>query len=350
MFFFKEFSFSKKVLFVNVLFTLAVLAYETVYPLPIMLLMFTIMQKEKSKRIYIWLLSFVVIIGINLFLRLVSMGDVLGGDYASPLYNQPIQVRIEQSFKVLARLITPPYHSVIIFSILFVVLFVLVFIMCFYIYKRISNKKAFIALLVALFVSCLVAFTFPVSTKTSETDRLLYFPSVMLVVILAIPISFLSTRARMFYIGFLILFQLTFTINQIGHWERATLIKNTLVNQLSSMTGKKITLINVPKDREGAFVLAGVLDEALLLEGKDPQNFLEVNVISGYDLKKWEENIKPKQIASGVYFIPPQTLLKDMGDGYIYLEFNAKMLKMEKHTAEILYFDGSDFKSFKEFQ
>ena len=148
---------------------------------------------------------------------------MLGGEYASFIFDQQLLERLGKIFRVLSRLIAPPNVSAKAF--LFVLGFISLFYGGFFVYAYRFRKSHFRSAVIVgfmLIVGSLVAFTFPVSTKTSESDRLLYFPSVFFVLFVSVLLHSLPRVANKTAIIVLVIFQLHYTTKQIGYWNQAS--------------------------------------------------------------------------------------------------------------------------------
>jgi hypothetical protein len=99
--------------------------------------------------------------------------------------------------------------------------------------------------------------------------------------------------------------------------------------------------LNVPDEHQGAYMLAGVLDEALLINGVDTSRVHQVNILRKED-KGVKGRILPEYGSGGVYVFPGTRLVKtDDGRSLI---LHAGKTWYRTGTDQVWYWDRVSFR------
>lgn len=156
-----------------------------------------------------------------------------------------------------------------------------------------KNKEAFrwhsplVLIFLSLLLAIIIPVSFPVSTRTSETDRLLYFPSVWICLLIAFLIFHLCRHRYLLFIA--IFWTLGASVYFLDlnqrNWREASRITRSTLSQLKQKTGegRAVVLINLPDEHKGAFIFRMGFQEALLMDGIDTSRVKVINLLKPQD-------------------------------------------------------------------
>jgi hypothetical protein len=191
-----------------------------------------------------------------------------------------------------------------------------------------------------LLCSIAVAVSFPVSTRTSSTDRLLYFPSVFLCVAAAMIVAELAgTRLKgVLLVGVVVAGSLWGIMVNSWNWRVASDSTGRILGLARELSGSGIHLylINVPDEHLGAYMLAGVLDDALLVNGVDTAMVTQVNVLLKED-DGVRGRIRPVP-DSGGRSIFPGVRVEEAGQGQLLIRYAGRLWRASG-TDQVWYWD-----------
>lgn len=340
--------FYRKLMISSLLYFGGLFAYELVFPLPALIVFCCWLETKNIRLVFLWIVSLTASIALHFLIRSFATNSILGGEYASFVFDQQLLERLGKIFRVLARLIAPPNVSAKAF--LFFFGFISLFYGGLFVYAyrfRKSYYRSAIIVLSMVLVSCLVAFTFPVSTKTSESDRLLYFPSVFFVLLILILVHSLPRRAKAITVTILVLFQLYYSAIQIGYWNRASDQMKQLLERINDaqQANKNILLVNLPEEINGAYMLPGVLSEALVMRGIKTENVQMINFLDGTTLRSIKEPYEIKKKDTLTWNLPPVTLVtySKERNQYIIKSSDVSVIHQSSNT-EIWYWNGFEYR------
>jgi hypothetical protein len=195
-----------------------------------------------------------------------------------------------------------------------------------------ADKAKWITLILFALISLLIPIAFGVSTRTSESDRLLYFPScfVCMFLVAAILRIFRKKIVRLLWIaGISIYFVCFLEINNM-RWVKASRAAESILETVRNRGTKNVIMINIPDELEGAFVFRNGLEKALEINKTDTSkvkimNYLKrtdylkiVNYLKRTDYLKAGETI-PVQTTDSTLIIYPECQIVQHGDQYIQL-------------------------------
>lgn len=239
----------------------------------------------------------------------------------------------------------PPSNNAIWLTWVFVLL---ILISVIYIIKNLNRFRENIILrnLAVLFAMLGIANIVPivvgVSTQTSESDRLLYFPSVFVCMIWAFGIVFMVRRPALkrILIYSTITYNLIFLELNNLNWRKASFITSSILEKINERKQVKdsgrLFFLNIPNEIQGAYVFRLGFMDALKLYGVDSLRFIPVNYLQRNDLEKIKEknilNISDTEIV-----LPPHILLKRIAYGSYQIFENGK-LKYTSSTGDEVYY------------
>lgn len=295
--------------FLAVLFWLiGLLAYESIIVLPAMLLL---LDYKKSRGLVraaaAWFLAGVVYLG----LRLIT--GTLATSYGSHgLTDKKADGLVVRAIKVIGRCFLPPmensHHMTVLFAFVGMMLAGLLFL--WWRKVKIYNGKLLSFLLPAgLFLLALApAILFGISTRTSEGDRLIYFPSIVLCLMTA---GLLSSLVRKNVWRWAILIAMAipcvlFIQQNNRRWVFASETAVALFDTVKRADAGRVILVNVADEWEGAFIFRNNFKTALAVNGIDSNKAIVSNYLKRLDYLAVGRSISPV-LRDGSWFIYPVT-------------------------------------------
>ena len=209
-----------------------------------------------------------------------------------------------------------------------------------------TRWKTFAFLSGELCISCIVPFIIGVSKQTSETVRLLYFPSVFVCMIGGFGIVFLVKRPWLQWIQiFLVIsYNLTFLELNNMNWRKASSITMAILEKINEEKRNgdpgRIFFLNIPNEIDGAYVFRTGFPNALLLYEMDSARFIAVNYLPRKDLEKMQKKIVLKEDHSEIV-LPPDIVIKKDASGICQI-FDHEKLKFISRDADQIYFWNID--------
>lgn len=314
-------------LFSYLLFLLGLLSKESVLVYPGFLFLYEIYdhlnQKKAANKIY-KIFYFPLIYAVAFFpyfkLRYWGLKQFIGG-YGSDVHMNFDFAIILRGLYSSIRIFIPPLNPVyagiwpLSFSVFLAVILIFT-IVCFWkrgIYNSIA--KLVILLLGLFFVSLLPVINIPVSLWTTEGERLLYLPSVFLVILSVFVLGFLLSRFRLITAIVFITLSLFFSYQLYASnqkWIAAGQISKQVLESIDrELEGDGMFLINIPDSLNGAYIYRNSLYPATQLfcqsqiDGIDNASFH--NILSpsdAVDVTQIAENEYRVQLRSpGTFFM-----------------------------------------------
>jgi hypothetical protein len=294
---------------VAVCYFISLAAYESTIIFPLILIPLMIREKEASKSKKLYLLCLIFTLAVHLIVRTVISGG-LTGPYGEGFFSSGFTRYITNVAKVAGRLFLPPLRSSLLLSAIFILLTLSV---AYYIsknFRRIRTGfigKDLLLLLLILGITCTIPVLSAVSTQTSESDRMLYFPSVFLCMAEACILLFLIRNRKIKIVSIILIlcYNTVFLEKNNLNWKKASSLTSFILNKVFSDTSSsKIFFANVPEEIEGAYVFRLGFKDALSLYGVDSTKALVVNFLDRKTVENLSGRIRP--VRSGeTLFIPP---------------------------------------------
>jgi protein O-mannosyl-transferase len=294
-------------------FLLGLLCYESILLLP---LVAEALQWHRGKAVNKIIRSLGLWTGVVAFYLLCRyfFSGVIFGDYGGRLVSlHPSAHGLSKYVKVLGRLLLPgTEHSgllVVLVSVIGLLLLVLHLLA-----SRIGGLKqlrstGYAKLVLALVLSLLIPMAFGVSTRTSEGDRLLYFPSCFLCMLLAFMVLYLFRHpwprrlALLLVSGYFVFFLET----NNRRWIEASRASEEILRTVKQSEARQICLINLPDELEGAFVFRNGFYKSLVINRVDTSKVIVANYLGRLDYLRVQGAIEPSPAVGDSIFIYPRT-------------------------------------------
>jgi hypothetical protein len=297
--------------------------YESVMLLPLMV--FVILYGRVARReLSWWMMALSVTLGIHLILRILVSGGV-AGEYGSHFLGGQLLHYAKNILGVTGRLFFPPMPGGRVLM-LFVLLLVLGSIALLFYLRRVGWSRLewgwLSRLLLLLGLACVVPVFAGVSTHTSESDRFLYFPSYFL----CPGISFLAVhllQGRRWLAGgitVLLLYEVFFLERNNRNWVMASSTTREVLAAVSNAmggagmggVGKKVFVVNLPDERDGAYIFRLGLPEALLMKGMDTAGLVIVSHLRRDAALNLPDSLSIRTNGTLVQ-LPPDVVIRRMG-------------------------------------
>jgi protein O-mannosyl-transferase len=302
---------------------LGLLCYESIIFLPLIILMITWMKKSSLKKLSVTGLFWLTIMCLYLVVRFLLSGEITG-DYGNRIADLGLKRKMLNAGKVFGRLFLPGSEN----QALLIIGVVVLFFVSLVIYRAIIRKKnseessrsKYLSLFIFLVCSLIIPVAFGVSTRTSEGDRLLYFPSVFLCMLMVSTIVWLSKESltRTITLSIITAYFLVFLeINNL-QWVKASSAAHTVLDAIRHRGSRDIILINVPDELEGAFIFRNGLVKALIIYKMDTSGIKIVNYLKRTDYLRTGK-ITPIRILDSTFLIYPSVRVENQTNQTIQL-------------------------------
>ena len=306
-----------------IFFLLGLLCYESIIFLPAIILIILWIKERSAKNLFRQSVFWLLVIFFYLFIRFLLSGEITG-NYGSRLSDNHLLQKCLNTGKVFGRLFLPGSElQSLLTALTIVICFFTITITGFILRNKNQsnvNKSKWIVLMAFALISLLIPIAFGVSTRTSEGDRLLYFPScfICMLLISAILLIFKNASVRwLWFSGITIYFLCFLEINNM-RWVKASKAAESILETVRNSGTKNVILINVPDELEGAFVFRNGLVKALEINKRDTSKVKIMNYLKRADYLKTEQTI-PVQMIDSTLIIYPECSIVLHGDQYIQL-------------------------------
>ncbi len=297
-----------KGLYFIVLYFAGLLAYESILLLPFILMCFWWRTSRSSVAMAKLLLSSMVLVAAYLLTRYMFSGAVYG-DYGERMLTNDLSGAFFKTLKTFGRTVLPPVErSELMVTLFGVVLSALLWggVQLFR-KKNVPYRHHVFRVVAAFLLSMLIPSLFGVSTRTSEGDRLLYFPSVFLVILIAFVVMQVAQKiVRWTLICIVSLYFGAFLLVNNAQWEKASGASEAILASIIENKGTKSLVINLPDELEGAFVFRNGFYKAVHLHGVDTGRVIVNNYLNRLDYLGINGPIGIDSLHS-YYFIAPVT-------------------------------------------
>ncbi|MBS1659781.1 MAG: hypothetical protein JST68_01885 [Bacteroidetes bacterium] len=293
------------------LYFLGMTAYEPAIFIPITWLAVLYVRGGNWRVLVRWVGASAVVLLISLLCRAVFAGSVTG-EYGNDFFGVGWRRWAANVPKVGGRLFLPPnddsYWVLMVFVGVLVVLGGIGIIFLWRTWRRPLLRKYLVGLVVMLLSACILPVLTAVSTRTSESDRMLYMPSVFLCGLVAFLLVFWGWRRKVVLAVLTVViggYMVFFLEKGNRNWVAASdVVRDVLDKTISRAPGGKLFLINLPDERDGAFIFRQGLSEAMIINEIDTTGVVVVS-----HLTRDEEVVFP---AMGIV-LPPRVRLRRLG-------------------------------------
>jgi protein O-mannosyl-transferase len=322
-------------------------AFESTMIFPLIFWLLLLFENQEFEIKCKWAYALVSTFCLHLVFRYILSGSILGS-YGNEFFHTSLNKYFLNIAKTGGRLILPPSDSAALLTSVFILLISFTF---YYIAKHINRIKQnkiwrSIAILSSMLViTCAIPSVAGVNTRTSESDRLLYFPSVFVCMIWALLIVFNVNHKGLqrLLIFSTIAYNLVFLELNNLNWRRASSITASILDKINeekhSGNSGRIYFMNIPDEIEGAYVFRIGFSDAMKLYGFDPNRFVDVNYLPRSEMSEIKHEIILNTDKTEIS-LPPDIILKKMPSGN-YQIFDHGKLKFTSSMNDKIYFWNS---------
>jgi protein O-mannosyl-transferase len=324
--------------------------FENIFLLPLIAFVFIYEKPFKIKRYIVWGLVFSMALAAHLALRIHYSG-VIWGSYGEKMFTGGITYYFANVFKVIGRLYVPPTDNSLFSMVSFIAGLLFLSAMSFLLLYRYKTSKItvtnYIKILLALLVSLVIPFLFGVSTHTSESDRLLYFPSVFWAILVSFLLIQLAKRQLTCIIltGLLFVYQLFFLRRGVQNWLKASETVAVILDKVKQTKERPLYIINLPDEYNGAYIFRNGFTDALQMYHIDTAGVVVVNHLTRAGEKNIPgDTIRVSRSGSGI-MIPPSTGIYTDQDQAVKINASGQTFNAGKAGHVILFWDKSSLQS-----
>ena len=336
----------KKNLLAIIVYLIGLHAYESILLLPFII----IAWQWKKGRSWRSLVSQGVLWGIVMALYLswrYFISGVVYGGYAERVVDNRLIKYFNQGLKTLGRSVLPPAENSQLITVLFCCVAALLILLHYYLYRKLQMAREWYwkygQLVIAFLIAILVPVLFGVSTRTTEGDRLLYFPSCFLCLLLSFWLLVLLKKNsyRWAVIALLIIGSLGFTIPNNNRWAQASDLTKEVHKIIGEAGDKQIVLINLPEELEGAFAFRNAFYNSLLVQGVDTSRVTVTHYLSRLEYLAAKDEIAGRKEQER-WFIYPATYIIDNQNGVVEIKGpqNEYIASVNKKNSIIYYWNN----------
>jgi hypothetical protein len=339
-----------KILAACVCYFLGLASYESVALLPAILWLLS-KTSRGNQNFRKWWMALGITLLVNVVLREIYSGGVWMAYRGSIFWKDPIAY-VSDTIKIILRVFMPAFNRPILFAALSSLVVAGVAALIFLRRKKIladpGSRNVLRLALGGLVCSIAVAMVFSISTRTSEGDRLLYFPACFFAMLVALLLMQLETRNARWLIGLgIIVAQVVFLVQTRNNWIRASSYARQIVQKISESRSRPLYIVNLPEEFRGAYIFRNCLPEALSFYGVNADGVKIVNKLGYVDARYSNGRILPQETGRNI-FIPPNTSVIHRGDTALSVANGRAAPEMVNVSLRsILYWDKETLRSLR---
>jgi protein O-mannosyl-transferase len=315
----------RRLFWAALLYFIGMAAYEPVILLPLFCLIILYTLPARRKEMFRWGIVLLGVLVLHVGIRIWANGGI-SGRYEGGFFRAGLPHLAGNAVKVAGRLFLPPAENSRAMVVLFLLLIAGWVAVAIYFIRRTGQTRErriyLCALLLMLVIACCMPVITGVSTRTSESDRLLYFPSVFLCCILAfLPVTLVKGRfAQTGVVAGVLIYMLIFLEEGNRNWVRASDMTRAVLKVAGSEPkGKRLLIVNLPDELRGAYIFRNGFPEAMGLIGRNDKNTLIISHLTWDLWCKTPDSIRAEMTGDGIR-IPPGVRISRMAGDSVLVE------------------------------
>lgn len=338
----------KKKLLAIIVYLIGLHAYESILLLPLIIVVW------QWKKGYTWkaLVTEGALWGTVILFYLLwryFISGVIYNRYAEHVVDNRLMKYISLGIKTLGRSVLPPeddsQRMVLLFCTTIVVICLLHYLLFRKMQKATMKGYKYFQLAIAFFIAILIPILFGVSTRTTEGDRLFYFPSCFLCMMLSFLLMVLI-RKNSHRWGIIVLFvagAVYLTVVNNKRWVQASDLTRKVHETIRQANGKRIVLINLPEELEGAFVFRNGFYNSLLVQRIDTSRVIVSHYLKRFEYLTVKGTIQPEK-KNNHLFIYPATYIIDsqLGAFEVKRGQNEYLATVTKSNSTVYYWNNKE--------
>ena len=333
-----------KILLCGFIYLVGLLSYESILLLPMIVWVLSINSGVFPRQNLQRLLYAVGFILGAILLRFIISGAVYA-NYGERMVTSSFNVYLARALKTFGRSIMPPSENAALLQIGFCVFIFFICWLHFRIAKKIGQVKEvwfnYQKLVVCFLLALILPMLFGISSRTSEGDRLLYFPSFFLCLLLSFwgLITMTQKLARGAYFFLLFSYFIYFLVINNRQWEKASTAASAIFFAVNESKGKNIYFINMPDELEGAYVFRNGFQKSLVLHNYDTTKILAINYLTRLEYLNLDSTISVKKFPNHI-MVPPVTRIETNGVLYRLENYtNKQSFLLTKQGSSVYYWN-----------
>ncbi len=294
-------------------------AYESIIVLPGVVLLLKMPAYKRGRELVratgTWFLAGIA----YLVLRWLITGVIVPGYGSDELKERKMGGGVTRAIKVIGRCFLPPMENSRTMSVLFFLVVVILGGLVFLWWRRskVPERKLFTFLMPGgiFLVTLATVLLFGISTRTSEGDRLLYFPSVVLCLIAAGLLSSLVRKTvwRSVLLVVIALPCILFIRQNNRRWIFASETADALFDTVRTANADRVILVNVADEWEGAYIFRNNFKASLTVNGIDTNKVVVNNYLKRLEYLPVGRSIEPVVSDSSWFIYPVTRIVEGMG-------------------------------------
>lgn len=297
---------------------IAMTGYESMMVFPAMVFIWLMGGGSPLKRYMVWMAMLTLTLFLHIWLR-ISVSGSITGDYGSVFFHTNLVEIAVSSAKAVGRLFLPPMASVKLLTVLFLTIMALIVLTAICLWRKIRHdqpaRRFFLQMAASCLIALLVPFYFGVSSHTSESDRLLHFPSFFFCVLLAfglVNLLYPKPALKMIMGSILVYFIVCLQLTCLN-WRKASGAVRVLLNTIEQHDNRgKLYIVNMPEETEGAFIFRTGFRQALDIYHLPHDSLHVVNMIKRDSVLAFRGILEARQHEDGI-FIQPNVFIVQNG-------------------------------------
>ncbi len=326
-------------------FLIGLLCYEAIILLPAIIIILNWDKYKSTQQVFKAIALWSIPVALCLAARYFFSRQIYG-TYGGRMFGRGVRGHFSTLLKTFGRLLLPPLENSASLTIIFGV--VIAFLL--FVHLSLFRKKAigdlfvtkYVQLLMSLVISMIIPAAFGISTRTPEGDRLLYFPSCFLCMIIAFFLFYIVKNiiSRSLTLLILLAYFIYFLQKNNAQWIKASHASNEILQTIKNNRPKGIVLINLPDELEGAVVFRNGFRQALVLNNIDTSKVIYTNLLSRLQYLKTGDPIIPVKQNDGLFVYPVINIqLGNDNQLQLYNSGNKKMITVDKRSYSVYYWD-----------
>ncbi|MBO9634206.1 MAG: hypothetical protein J7578_13905, partial [Chitinophagaceae bacterium] len=266
-----------KISLIALCYFLGLAAYETIIILPLLvgaqLLIMGASRKEMGKILLVLAATF----GLHAGLRIAVSGAFIGG-YGAGFFQGASLDTMLVMLKSAGRVLLPPSDNSQWMMIAFASVLLIGAGALYTVWRRTKNdmgaRRFLYTQLACLAIAMLVPMWLGVSTRTSESDRFLYLPSIFLSGLMAFTLMHLFSKAKqqVIMVALFLVVQVALLEENNLNWKKASDTVLAMKRYIERQQGEgRLLVLNLPGETDGAYIFRVGFKEFLRLYGYDSE-------------------------------------------------------------------------------
>ncbi len=338
----------KMILLSQLLYFFALATYESVFVLPAIIFFIAKIKTCNNRKSILAFLIYGFTLLIHIAIR-VYISGTLFGNYQKDGFEWGLSDYFLNYSKALSRVLVMPMLNTNYFAITTGMFILLVSFLC--IRSILKSKKTqtqtWINLGFCTMFSLITAAFFSVSVKTSEGDRLLFLPSIFVILLLVLLLNVLKENKKA-QRSFMLLFIGYFSYNlsvQHQRWNKASeIIDDTMLacKKMVASTDKQVAILNLPDTYLGAYVFRHGFNQCLSNNGIDSVRINAIAYFMEWDFRETENPFSYKRINDSLDFNHYAKLIIDQNKTKVIIK-DTVAVTLNINQFDIWYWDKENY-------